>query len=193
VKTLYAVASLTPAWVTPNHLSWLRIWIIPFLWLVYLAHPVLAVLLYAFACITDWLDGHLARTRGQTTPTGKRLDEVSDKILAGGVLALLFANGTIPFDASSGLFWFVVVIVLRECVVTTFREIWPERAGQIPSIKAAKYKTGVMMVGFGILLLAGMPQPFGTGAVYLGSLLTFIATFLALWSGWSYFWLFLRA
>lgn len=193
MKFIQEIVSWTPTYVTPNRLSWFRIWIIPFLWLSYLVHPIFAFCLYTFACATDWLDGHLARTRGLITPTGKRLDEVSDKLLAVGVLTLLFASGIIRFDASSTLFWFVVVIVIRECAVTTLREVWPQRAKEIPSIWVAKVKTVVMMIGFGLLILEGVDHLVSYQLANMGVAFVFVAMLLALWSGGVYGWLFFSA
>lgn len=170
----------------PNHLSWLRIWVIPILWLSYtFTSPGITFVLYILACITDWFDGHLARTRGLVTQTGKRLDEVSDKMLVAGVLAILFYNDTITFDASSILFWCVFIIVVRESVVTTLREMYPERARQVPSLATAKLKTAVMMIGFGLLILKDT-QPFWREIFVLGKGLIFLSMCLAVYSGVVY-------
>ncbi len=115
------VDKCTPLWLTPNRLSWFRIWVIPLVWALYIIHPFLAFALYTIACVSDWLDGFLARQRNMFTPNGKRLDEISDKMLVAGVLALLFATGTIHLSTESEVFWIVVVIVVRECIVTTLR------------------------------------------------------------------------
>lgn len=192
MRFIHGIASYTPDFVTPNRLSWFRIWIIPFLWLSYLAHPLLAFVLYTVACITDWLDGYLARTRGLITSSGKRLDEVSDKLLAVGVLTLLFATGRIAFDGGSFLFWCVAIIVIRECVITTLREVWPERGKRIQSLLSAKAKTAVMMAGFGLLILGGLSHPLWQQMAHMGKLLVFISMLLALWSGGLYVWLFFK-
>ena len=183
---IYRLVSYTPTYIMPNHLSWFRIWAIPILWLSYtFTSPFVTFMLYMLACITDWFDGHLARTRGLVTHTGKRLDEVSDKVLVVGVLTILFHNGTITFDVSSILFWCVIIIVVRESVVTTLREMYPERARQVPSLATAKLKTAVMMFGFGLLILQDI-QPFWREIFVLGKGLIFLSMCLAVYSGVVY-------
>lgn len=192
MRIIDMVVSRTPAFVTPNRLSWFRIWVIPILWITYILNPLLAFFLYVVACITDWLDGHLARRRNLFTTYGKRLDEVSDKVLALGTLGLLFADGIIHLDLASPLFWCVVIIVVRECLVTTLREIWPKRAERIPTIDTAKTKTVLMMMGFGLLMLGGLRHPFWQQAAEWGALLVFVSMLFALWSGAAYVWHFLK-
>ncbi len=192
MKILYVLASYTPVYVKPNHLSWSRILAIPFLWGVYFVHPVIAFLLYALVCMTDWLDGHLARTRGLITQNGKRLDEVSDKALALGIVILLFGDGLITFSAASPMLWCVVIITIREGIVTTLRETWPERARRIPSLVSAKWKTTLMMMGFGLLMLGNLEHEVVSYLVVLGSLFLLTSTVLAVSSGWQYIRLFAR-
>lgn len=190
MKLLHVLAGYIPESVTPNHLSWSRMLAIPFLWGAYFIHPLIAFLLYATVCMTDWFDGHLARTRGLITIQGKRLDEVSDKVLTIGVLILLFGDGLIAFRADSFMLWCVIVIVVREGIVTTIRETWPEKARSIPSLKAAKWKTALMMMGFGLLMLGNLEGGLIPYIVLLGSLFLTASTVLAVWSGAQYYLLF---
>ena len=48
-----------------------------------------AAFVFSIASLTDWLDGHLARSMGQTTPFGAFLDPVADKLLVAVALILL--------------------------------------------------------------------------------------------------------
>src|SRR5690348_18468289 len=72
-------------WNLPNTLTWLRIFAIPLvIVLFYLpyhwADPA-AGLLFAVAGITDSLDGYFARRMGQTSRLGAFLDPVADKLI----------------------------------------------------------------------------------------------------------------
>ena len=68
-----------------NRLTLARIFMLPLLVLFLLqgspsAH-LAAGTLFILAALTDWLDGYLARKRGQITPLGEILDPVADKLL----------------------------------------------------------------------------------------------------------------
>ena len=53
-------------WLTPFHTNYIVIW---------------AVLLYTLICLTDYMDGWVARRFNQVTDMGKILDPLADKIL----------------------------------------------------------------------------------------------------------------
>ena len=83
-------------WNLPNTLTWLRIFAIPLvIVLFYLpynwADPA-AGLLFALAGITDSLDGYLARRMGQTSRLGAFLDPVADKLIVAVALVLLVSK-----------------------------------------------------------------------------------------------------
>lgn len=147
---------LIPDYVTPNRLSWSRVWGTPIIWGAYLSHPLLGFLVYAVLCLTDWLDGYLAKKRGLHTKYGKKLDERTDKVLMIGVVALLFADQVIPLDPQAPLFWMVAILVLRDSLMTTMRELWPEIAEEVPSLILAKLKTFTAMPALGLMMFANL-------------------------------------
>ena len=80
-------------WNLPNTLTWLRIFAIPLVILLFYlpftwADPA-AGLLFAAAGITDSLDGYFARRMGQTSRLGAFLDPVADKLIVAVALVLL--------------------------------------------------------------------------------------------------------
>jgi CDP-diacylglycerol--glycerol-3-phosphate 3-phosphatidyltransferase len=79
---------LFPDWIHPNHLTILRFVLIPVVLL--LLHSDLrwwALGVFVVAVCTDFIDGTMARTRDQITPTGIIIDPIADKLLVGSVLA----------------------------------------------------------------------------------------------------------
>lgn len=78
----------------------------------------LALVLWAWVSITDWLDGALARAWGQTSALGRVLDPLADKVAVLGTLVCL-----IPAGMAGGYLapWMVAVLVAREFVVTGLR------------------------------------------------------------------------
>ena len=62
------------------------------------------LLLYGAACITDYLDGYLARARGETSALGRFLDPIADKLLVVAVLVMATAQGWLgPLGVLAGL------------------------------------------------------------------------------------------
>src|SRR5699024_12623094 len=49
--------------------------------------------LYAAACFTDWLDGKIARARGDVSPFGRFLDPIADKLLVTAIIVMRVAAG----------------------------------------------------------------------------------------------------
>ena len=56
---------------------------------------IVAGVLFIIASLTDFVDGHLARSRNIVTDTGKMLDAIADKVLVNSVLIIFAANGFI--------------------------------------------------------------------------------------------------
>jgi len=98
----------------PNVLSCLRVLLTPFVMLAIARqdHTWAGITLGA-ALTTDFLDGWWARYRNASTPLGRVLDPLADKILAAGVLAALVAAERIPLE-------FAVVVVLRDVLLLGF-------------------------------------------------------------------------
>ncbi len=75
-----------------------------------------ALVLFVIAASTDWLDGYLARRRGETTTLGRILDPFVDKVVVIGSFIFL-----LPVDDSGLAPWMVTVVVARELLVTGLR------------------------------------------------------------------------
>jgi CDP-diacylglycerol--glycerol-3-phosphate 3-phosphatidyltransferase len=98
-----------------------------------------ALLIFALASLSDFLDGRIARQRG-VTQFGKFFDPVADKVV---VLTALFAmriwGGLIPI-------WMVLVIAGRDFVVTLLRSAIVARVGEVVSASRwGKFKTASQM------------------------------------------------
>ncbi len=81
---------LIPREVHPNHVTVLRLFLIPIV-LIFLAveEYAVGVPLFFIAAFTDALDGSLARVRRQITEWGTFYDPVADKLLIGSVVLLI--------------------------------------------------------------------------------------------------------
>lgn len=115
----------------------------------------LALLVFAIAGITDYLDGYIARRDNITTPFGKLMDPLTDKILvAAAFVSFVEIQITRGSHAVSLVpAWIVVVIISREFLVTGLRLLAASRGNIIPAGKWGKHKTVWQIVAIIIILL----------------------------------------
>ena len=96
-----------------NGLTILRLVLIPFFIFAFSYHKyIFAFILFTMASLTDLFDGILAR-KYNVTNFGKFTDAFADKLLIAAALIVLATknDGFIPI-------WMVVVIIMREVIVT---------------------------------------------------------------------------
>ncbi|GIU98557.1 MAG: CDP-diacylglycerol--glycerol-3-phosphate 3-phosphatidyltransferase [Actinomycetota bacterium] len=142
-------------------ITYLRVVLVPvIMWLVLdrgeLA-TALAGWLFAFAAVTDFFDGYLARRWKRATVLGNFLDTTADKLLVSGVLIALVAVGR----ASP---WIGFIIVGRELLILGLRGV-VAAGGEVmkPSVWG-KLKANVQFVA----ILLAIWRPFGPlGPLYL--------------------------
>jgi CDP-diacylglycerol--glycerol-3-phosphate 3-phosphatidyltransferase len=174
----------------PNLLSLLRIGLVPVLVVLLAceapAPRLAAAFLFLIACVTDFLDGWLARRHGLTSTLGQFLDPLADKIMVAAVLIMLSATGPEPRVPA----WMAVVIVVRELAVTGLRGIASRGGLALPAQELGKYKMIFQMFALqGLLLQSTYPLPgtplridfYAGGMVFL-----WIAVGLSLWSAVDY-------
>lgn len=135
-----------------------------------------ALLVFAAASITDFLDGWLARRFDLGSDLGRLLDPIADKLLVAALLLALAADGTI---AGASL-WAAMIILCREVAVAGLREFLAERGSGAPVTPLAKWKTGVQLVALGCLIAPLDDPAFGLGLLW-------IAAGLTLYTGYDYF------
>lgn len=141
----------------PNKLSMLRILLIPIILLFLLPinlfgfEPtgwnlfindfgrIFAALLFIVASLTDYADGVIARKYNLITNLGKFLDSLADKMLVISVLIALVDIGRISSI-------FVVIIVLREFMVTGLRLLASNKGVVMAAEMIGKIKTVTQMI-----------------------------------------------
>jgi CDP-diacylglycerol--glycerol-3-phosphate 3-phosphatidyltransferase len=175
----------------PNLLSLFRIVIVPVVVaLLMWSGPVpraVAALLFIIACITDYLDGWLARRRQSTTVLGQFLDPLADKLLVAAVIIMLAGAPIEPRMPA----WMAVVIVLREIAVTGLRGIASQHGVVIPAQELGKYKMIFQIFALtGLLVHYSYTIP-GTRFVVdfhaAGMRFLWIALVVAVWSAVDYY------
>jgi CDP-diacylglycerol--glycerol-3-phosphate 3-phosphatidyltransferase len=168
----------------PLFLTLMRVAAIPVvLAMFYLPVPYarqIATVLYTAACLTDWLDGWLARRWGQTSQFGAFLDPVADKLLVAVCLVMLLHTDTSPLRWLLALI--VAVIIGREITISALRE-WMAELGKRASVAVSwigKLKTIFQMTAIGMMIWQA--PTFGVAWYQLGYVLLFVSALLTLWS-----------
>lgn len=149
-------------WTPANIVTFLRICLVP-LFVVALLSPwpawfgvhdvvtdqakalVAAGVFIVISC-TDWVDGYLARSRGEVTDLGKFLDPLADKILVAAALIALVELRVIPS-------WPVLVILVREFIVSGIRMLAASKGVVIAASWYGKAKTVLQIVAIVLFLV----------------------------------------
>lgn len=162
-----------PTWLTVS-----RIFLVPVVMVVILTkNEHIGVFVFLAACLTDFLDGYLARKRNEETTLGKLLDPIADKLLMSAAFISLVEVGVAPA-------WMVVIVVGREFAVTGLRSIAISQGIAIAASPWGKYKTGSQVVAVVLLLLG--PAALGKAAI-LGLVALWFVVLLAILSAVDYF------
>lgn len=134
----------------PNQLTILRIILTPvFLYLFLSSDPLLiqiSLAVFFIAALTDWYDGWLARKYNYISDWGKFWDPLADKILTSTAFLGFVFVGLLPL-------WMVILIIVRDLVVTLLRVYAEGRGYNFVTSYYAKWKTLLQMVFLYYLLL----------------------------------------
>ena len=169
----------------PNLLTLSRIVAIPALVAAFFLDPPLAnwvVLgLFVAAALTDWLDGYIARARGEVSGLGRFLDPVADKLLVAATLLML-----VYVDRISGMLILPALVILcREIMVSGLREFLAELSVSVPVSRLAKWKTMVQMVAIGFLIVGDAAPP-AIPAMLIGIIGLWVAAIFTMYTGYDY-------
>lgn len=142
---------------------------------------LLAFIIFVVACLTDYLDGYLARTLKQTTKFGQLFDPIADKMLIATTLLLMAG---FHFFSEFALIP-AIVILCREIFVSGLREFVGTKKVTLAVTKLAKYKTAFQMISICLLLMADVFP--NANLTLWGEITLWIASFLTLITGYQYF------
>jgi phosphatidylglycerophosphate synthase len=128
--------------LAPNLLTFARVLSVPVI-----VYDLLAggsgLTLYLFACISDLLDGALARRLSGETRVGSTFDACADFLLVFGVSATLYQRGLLPI-------WFLILIALT---FAQFLFVKP-RSGSDP---LGKHIGTILFIALGAILFQPAP------------------------------------
>lgn len=140
----------------PNKITIARVFMIPVFLCVYLIPGIpysnfIAAGIFIVACLTDALDGYLARKYNLITNFGKFMDPLADKLLVCGALICFVELKLVPA-------WIIIIIISREFIISGFRLVASDNGVVIAASYIAKFKTTAQMI-MSILLIVNLDYP----------------------------------
>ena len=137
----------------PNLLTIFRIILVPIFVFVITSNMkhsyFIALIIFIFASITDVLDGKLARKYGVVSKFGLFMDPLADKIL---VLAAFLVFLRIDILSNIVFPWMVLLMFLRDLLVTILRIVMKRVGAIMATSKLAKLKTAFQLTSIILLL-----------------------------------------
>lgn len=141
---------------------------------------IVAVAIFLIAAATDFLDGYLARSRGEVTTLGKLLDPIADKLLTVSAFISLVELHLAPA-------WMIVVIVGREFAVSGMRSFAASRGLIVQASMLGKLKTVSQVIAITLLILTKPLSRLDQLLGNLGTGMLWVVMVLALVSMVDYF------
>ena len=139
---------------------------------------LMAGVVFVIASLTDFLDGHMARSQNLVTDFGRVMDAIADKILVNGVLIILAYNGFIHLIVP-------IIIITRDTFVDSIRMLSASQGKVVEASIMGKAKTTCMMFGISFMLFYNLP--FELVHLPLADILIVVACLLSVISGCEYY------
>lgn len=133
----------------PNKITLSRIGL-TFLFMIFLfskgfTFKCLALATFIIAVFSDYLDGFLAQKYNITSDFGKLMDPIADKILTLSAFLAFVEMKLVPA-------WIVVIIIMRELVITGLRITALKNKEVLPAGMSGKHKTASQMISIFVIL-----------------------------------------
>lgn len=158
---------------TATKITLARVVLIPvFMVVLLLGYEWPAMLIFAIASLTDFVDGYIARHYNQTSDFGKFLDPLADKLLVVAAMLIFVQQGRMPA-------WVVMIVLVREFAVSGLRMVAAKEGTVLAAGFSGKVKTFSTMVG----LCAMMVLPY----LWLDWVVIVVIAVTTLYSGIEYF------
>lgn len=142
----------------PNTLTMIRIFCTPLMILMFLL-PIpkgvgvfIALGIYVLACITDWLDGYIARKYNMITDFGKFMDQIADKFITTTAMILVLF-GKVSVTASWLAILMLLIVVLRDILISGIRMVAANKNVVIAADIFGKVKSFFLDLASMILIL----------------------------------------
>lgn len=162
-----------------NKLTIIRLFMVPVFVVIYNifgVNSVIPAIIFSLTSATDFLDGHIARSRNLITTFGKFMDPLVDKVLTQAGFLVLVGSGIIPA-------WAVIIIIFRELLIDGLRILAASNNITIAASIYGKLKTTSQMITIILYLLSGV-LTFIPNIVY--DIFLYISVILTILSGMDY-------
>ena len=142
---------------------------------------IIAGVLFMIGSFSDFLDGHIARSRNLVTDFGKVMDAIADKVLVNGVLIVLACDGgRIPMVVP-------VIIITRDIFVDSIKMASGNKGKVVAASWPGKIKTICMMIGITLTMFYNMPFAFIGNGIRIDLLFVYVATIMSIISACDYY------
>ncbi len=133
----------------PNILTFLRILLIPVFIYYYWINNLIAAGIFVLACVTDLVDGYLARKYNAISKFGTLCDPLADKLLQISAVVCLWLSGILPP-------WVVLIVALKELMMIIGALYLLVKKIVVPANKVGKL--GSFVIFFTVTYLIAMPN-----------------------------------
>ena len=171
----------------PNKITLFRVILIPVFIIIFLGRipdnkvsDIIALVIFAVASFSDFLDGYLARKHNMVTDFGKLMDPLADKLLVCiALICFVKLRGETVVGSYSFPAWCAIIIMSREFVISGIRQLAADKGIIIAAGMWGKVKTVVQL--FMCLDYIIMPEFIDAGMEWFavaGVVLMYLATAL---------------
>ncbi len=179
----------------PNKLTVFRLFMTPVFLVVVVALPLgetlsrtVGAAIFIVTCITDMLDGKIARKYNLITDFGKFMDPLADKFIVFAALLAILVKDEYS-DLKSTFVWAAAIVIFRELAVTSMRLVVSGKSGIVVAANMlGKIKTVSQIICVCTVMLEPVILPFTPFRDYhvLSYLTMAFMTVMTVWSGVNY-------
>ena len=158
---------------TASKITLARVALIPvFMAVMLLGYNWAALIIFAIASLTDFVDGYIARHYNQVSDFGKFLDPLADKLLVFAAMLIFVQWGRMPA-------WAIMIVLTREFAVSGLRMVAASGGKVLAAGWSGKVKTFSTMVGLCLMMVINL--------LWLDWVVIVVIVVTTLYSGIEYF------
>ncbi len=133
----------------PNILTVIRLFMVPLFIFMFFKNTMAAVIIFVAACVTDILDGYIARHYNAISKFGMLADPAADKLMQFSALVCLYIADVLPI-------WAVIAVFVKEFAMMIGAFTLLAKKIIIPSNKTGK--TGTVIIATAIVYCIAVPE-----------------------------------
>jgi len=139
-----------------------------------MSYKLIAGVIFVIAALTDKVDGYYARKNDTVTNLGQFLDPLADKLLMLPVMGALCYIKLLPL-------WVLIVILVREVMVSVIRVIGARRGVSFPASWSGKAKMFSQVIAVSVLIFF----PASHSEIFV-QIIVYLMTAITVYSGIDY-------